>query len=299
MAVTRVKEIAGSRSGRVTPEFEREYRSTWEVLTSDPTDDARVVLGATGLPLMYLSAFPTDPEAVCQGLDPQQTDRDAPCVWTVGVFYTTKSLDPAQQASDGGGSNPNTATESPLNKPPKVRWFKWTEAAPFVETEDVPAVPVQNSAKQPFDPPLETQRHGLAFTITLNRATFSRNDADLYIDSVNSDTFQGFGSGRVRCEDIVGEDDYARGVRYWIVTYTFWVRTPDWDVKVMDAGSVKRTNNGMNYITEKITDRAGNPLGVVKLDGAGQPLADGATTVYLTFRKHVRRPFADLNLPTI
>lgn len=310
MAVLRVQEIAEGRTGALDAHFERKYTRTFQAITNNPLDDARVIFAATdlGLPYLYLSAFPTDPYAICQAIRPTQPDRDDPYLWHVAVDYATRALDPSKEASDSGGGNPNTANESPILKPPKVRWGKWSEERPFVKTADIPPLPVVNSAKQLFDPPAKTMIHGLTLHVTLNKATFDRSQTSTFVDSVNADIFQNFNPGRVHCQDITADNDYARNVQFWIVSYTFRIKYPDstlvppalpWDLELRDCGSMKRTNNGNNYVTEKIVDRAGRDKGVVPLDGAGQPAADGAPAKYLWFKQYRDQAFAELGIPVL
>lgn len=197
--------------------------------------------------------------------------------------------------------------ENPLLVPYSVQFIpqasmeaidKAIKLADGVETFDKELV---NSAKEPFDPPIQEEFYDFAILIRRNESTFNVSTAGAYLNTVNSDVFtvtdraglpHEFGVGIVRCKSIQADERRHGPTWYFEVSYEFVVRTDGWNRRILDQGFRKLVGN--EYVI--VSDKDGNPVTQpVKLDGSGTPLAPDAEPVFLTFQTKRKKSFAGFN----
>jgi len=182
-----------------------------------------------------------------------------------------------------------TSIEDPLNQSPVWEWGILESQEPI--DRDKSDNPIDNSAGEPFDPPITTDVVDLVLRYSRNEATFDPVIAQSYINAVNTTTFLGFAPGKAKCKKRVGRPArYASGF-YYPVEMEFHFRTKDtFARKFLDAGF--RDSDGKLFV-----DTNGKPLNQpIKLNGSGEKLRDGADPVFLTFDIKKEANLNDLNI---
>ena len=228
------------------------------------------------------------------------TDRNAtpegPSLYEVAVTYG-----PREDAAGGAAGEDLTINEA------QVQWG-WEESTEAVDA-DFKGLPILNSAGEPFDPPLSKTVRDRVCTIRRYEAdTKARRDLlNAYDDVVNSDAIYGYAPGRGRLRN-----GFRRlrsgGARALDVTYEIVFRAkppwmPDanvWDRRLLDQGYRTLGPVGADGLKTliPIAGPDGTPVSQpARLNGAGGRLADGAKPVWLLYRFHEWRRFAELNLP--
>jgi hypothetical protein len=238
-------------------------------------------LTANGVPLsVTLSAGNADPGALAKEITARQAGDDEPFTWIVEVRYSTNIEQP-----DYGNLNP-------LLRPPEVSWGIAKFTRPLWKDKDGNAI--TNSAKEYFDPPLETEDFRITLTIERNEASYSADTTLKYVMSVNEKPFFGAAAETVKCVGIRGQRAFEKATLYWKVTYEFEVREEKWDAVVIDQGYSELKDGVAVPIRDRRTGTAfGSPQ---RLDGTGKPLTPGQDTVFLTFKVHFIKDFTPLNL---
>jgi len=176
-------------------------------------------------------------------------------------------------------------------------------------------VPLENSAGEPIDPPIQEEFNDLLIVVKRNEAAFDLNVAKPYFSAVNSDIFTllmrrgsfaydgkwgqfiftrnsvNFPIGTVRCKSIQAEEKQYGLTFYHEVTYEFISRDTGWLRRALDQGfRILVAGEPLN-----VTDSEGNPITQpIKLDGSGGPLNNG-TPVFLNFQTKRAKPFAVFN----
>lgn len=159
------------------------------------------------------------------------------------------------------------------------------------------SIPITNSAGQPFDPPPMYNHITMVGIMERWQRTWDAAQALAYVrndGAVNSDWFLGFPPGMCRIEDISARRRVESGELLWRVRYEVHIADHWLDV-VPDVGFAKADEGS----TLQIVDGNGIPSGApVRLDGAGQPLANQQTdnTEYMIYFNHDLLPFSVLNL---
>lgn len=338
MGIVSCKEIAEQRRGPTFAgdgSFQRTYSRVWRVITDGyKIGGLEALVNGTGIPGLYVK-YDTRPQggvewdngAIVVGYDTYQPDASTPNLWYARVDYSSKSIDPAvlnsiaatggtPAGSPSGGGDMN---ENPLLRPLQVsfrtqkehktlyRSFGYTEAIvgsgePEEEVFDETRIPFINSANQAYSPGPQVPQSIKILTIVRNELSYDPTFDGLgqYEDTVNSTSFLGHNAGTVRCDFIDGQNDYANGIGYVIVTYVFSIKVRNdgpgeaWDWKPIDEGTYALLSTQKDVPT----DRAGRDLGGrVFLDGQGGKLADNATPFFNSFRIYQRMNLNDLGLP--
>jgi hypothetical protein len=217
-------------------------------------------------------------------------------------------------SSSGGGEKPGNDNKKQANTPEARPWtftfssrqtneiFRVDKSAGSLEEN---WVPVLNTAKVPFDPPVEMPHSYLTIGITAYRSGMVWH-ADQFVNTINAD-FVTFGpkSFAARTLRVTKFDVSAT----WegpslISTLTIEVEhNPDtWDVLLLDAGLHERFQQGVNMFIRPIKDpETGKPITkAVPMNGQGKPLgfnALGVPTdpfVYLTYHYYKETDFTKL-----
>lgn len=249
MSIEYVKELWPGRSGSDTFDKHRQYVRTYEVRTTDAADDV-VTAGLTTLLPRLGQSYPSDPAAVVVDITPTNSSED-PTLWTVEVKYDTEIPRPASAeyaqpnaagvtspgGSGGGGGNqvpPPLREENPLLRPPMYRLGH--ETTTEVCEVDWLGKPIDNSAGEPFDPPVTREVSFPVFTITKNVQSVDFKLVELWVDAINKNPWMGIGARKCRISGYDYETVYENGFLFHRVTITVKVRWRGWDARPVDAG---------------------------------------------------------------
>jgi hypothetical protein len=75
-------------------------------------------------------------------------------------------------------------------------------------------------------------------TIKRNELNFTAAVPTFYVHKINSVAFLDFAPETVRCVGVGAVRQHENGIKFWAVTYTFWVKLhlATWRLRVLDAG---------------------------------------------------------------
>lgn len=292
MAVTTVYELVEKRKrseewSRTGPV--RKYFRFFRAVTDDQKDGPKIVLQAGAIPKLgnvYSCGNETDTGAWCINREANQTSGETK-IWDVDVEYSSKLDLSSEEQSDP------EQQENPLDRPTQIKG-KFAQFQRSID-KDLDGIAVVNSARQPFDPPVVIDDSRPVIEMTRNEASLDFTLLATYQDAINQDTFLGFPP--YTCKLIIPTFDqhFENGVFFWTITYEIHIRRELWHpLQVLDQGYYKLVAGS----PEVITDANGKTLTAPRLlDGAGSPLASGASPVYMNFKPYKILPFAALSLP--
>lgn len=295
MSVVSVTESHDGREGEIDTESGTLRRVFW-VRTDNAKDGAIVALNAPGVPPLYSVYF--DGLVVNLNYVAKRKNAtnhsDSQKLWKVEIEYEAKSSE-------------NDDEQNPVNKPATYAWSDFSTAVEMIK--DTAENKVENTANQPFDPPIETLKVTDVLTITRAEASYDSNAMAYYKNTLNPTPFFGWGSrtGRLDSISATSEFDPEYGA-YWNVTYVIHFRLESsWVPTIAQAQLINATNIGpwdearrnqgtRELITSTKLRAAADPAGKefsdpVDLDAAGKRLAvtDPATDPFYV----VFKPFAD------
>jgi hypothetical protein len=302
-------EVWDGRGGNLNSQRERNYTRRLKVCVSDPTVGMEVIRLLPGVPRLWdvyaTQAGTYDGGSFCQGIDFRQLAAD-PYTWDVTAQYTNKIQRPDLNI-----------VENPLLRAAEIEYDTVNIMVPLLEEPDGAGSgeggarkPIQNSAKDYFDPPVEVEEYRLVINITRNLAIYDPLFHLGYFNTLNSDAFLGFPKGMVKCARIKAKRAYENGVYHWPTNYEFHVRLPNedvqkhenvWQAKVLDRGYhyLKQPGNKKTLCTDRYGRVCTSPR---LLDGAGNMLppkpGDDSTPKpeFLYFNVFRKKPFSALNL---
>lgn len=300
MSVVASNELTSPRSGSRKGSYNEV--KIWKVEVDDPTDGARVARLATdALPDPVPVRGDTHPDNARIFVDTVSAEPmgDSRLWYLVTAEYKTRER-------DGGGGGGGERDDNPLNDKVRVRWSSWSETAVLEWTTAHPREAILNSAKVPFDPPLEQEDFYPQVQIVRNEPYYNPSKADGYRNSVNS------GSGTIAGLPVVarqahliefsGDNAERLGIDYYVVTYTIQFKITDrsgqatnWDREVLDQGYYYLDGT----IWRKCTVEGEETGRIRRLDGSGGVLDDDApasAAVFGSFPSYKQRNFDDLNL---
>lgn len=216
MTVTRVREDRVGNRGNAD-EKGRDYVRTFTVETDSPYDDSLVVRAAPGIPRVYnpyvsAGGLVVDLGSWCRTVTADRIGDSF--VWRVVATYSSR-MDPLTRPD-------LQQIEGPLLRPPEVEWDTITVAV--AATHDRDGNPVRNSARDPFDPPLDEEEARLYLRVTKNQLTFDATRMLEFVDTVNSKKWLVFLQGEARCRKIRGVRRWENGLLFWAATYEFEIR---------------------------------------------------------------------------
>lgn len=286
MSVVSVTEKPEGRSASTDLQLQRSYSRVFQVRTDSATDGAATARDAVGVPAIG-AIHPEDARAFCSGKSANAAEDRV--TWAVTCQYTTR---PQTKCAD-------EISDNPLDDPPDISigLSRYQE----VVNQDRDGDPINNSAREQFNPLPERDASRLVITIVRNEEELNPQQILDYQDAINSDDWQGFEAGQLKINITPDRQVYTSGdtcIVYWRKTYTIEVRDT-WDVKRLDEGFCKLVADKQERI--KVGDKAAEyPANPVLLDGSGAVLADGGNPVFLTFEIYENeQQFEDLDLPDI
>lgn len=170
-------ERADLRTGHVGYDGSAASQRIFQVITSVGTADESVVFAAVNphtsvaIPAL-LDAHPTRYGLYASNLDVRWTSQlGTESIVTVTYGYIQNLL--------------------PWEQPAIYNWSQNPEQRTF-DKDITSAIPVLNSAHQPFDPGVQMTRYAATMEVQVNMLTSSLPDLRGYVGCVNSGTFHGF-----------------------------------------------------------------------------------------------------------
>ena len=163
--------------------------------------------------------------------------------------------------------------------------------------------PIQNSAKDFFNPPLKKDYYlptlDISFVLTTTPAVSTITGA---VGAVNSDTpsitiaglAQTFAVRTLKLESAPIELSWSNNAPLWKLNFKFLYNPNTFDTKVVDAGFTQ-LNPTSGQPNVPIFDGNGHPVTQpYPLNGSGAPLASGGTVQYDTFQIESQTAFSPL-----
>jgi hypothetical protein len=284
-------EIKDGRTGELTADGHRTYTRTWRVVTTDDRDGPLNATDTNEIPTVgvpYATDVESDFFARVKSVTPKQSDED-PRLWIVTVQYDTRNEAPAAgggSGNPGSGGTGGTGGTNPLNEPTKWRMSWETQNRAILKDKD--NLPLRNSAKVPFSPPVEVPKPIGRITAVKNYSQYPYTTAQSYWNKVNEGAWYGFFADTVKVGGIEIVEMFEKNMSYVQVTWTLLWDPDGWiPYYVMDKGWFY-INGG---VKKAFKDRDGN-LYEGNLTAGGD---DGGDTVrYLPFRLYDRTSFAGI-----
>ncbi len=225
----KIDELPEGRSG--TPFSITGGRTYTRQFMVTVTGDGKLMgpIGVCSHPLLprpwsfYVSNTEYDTLALLSDYKAEQRYKDDWQQWVVTATYSTFT-DGNQFAGPGGAApgdlptNPSNAYNNPEYEYPKIEFNYDEQQKPALM--DLDKKPYQNSAMQPFTPPMTFPRAYRVLNITRNEIGFNPAVADSYAYSVNDATFLDMPPGFVQCMPPRAEQLFKGNIRYYRVTYT-------------------------------------------------------------------------------
>lgn len=302
MTVLSVRETAESGPLDYTGPWGKQYRRMFDVETSTVNDSSVVVVDATDLPSLgdtFQCGADEDLTARVTRILPNR-NKDRPTLWHVTVIYHSI---PYALLPLG-----DTEIQHRVNLPPGIRYGGLRYTKPM--DVDTRGFLVVNSARLPFDPPMQVDRHRSWVEIQRFEPEPSYIQAPEWLDKINADQFMGVAATQAKVSDIAGERHFAKdgsGI-YWDVRYLFEFKKEGWQDWLLDHGTHKLKQRGVCNRSlpvadqvEPITDKSGNPLlRPQALDNFGHPapasVVNSGEAFYLYYEGYFSRSFAPLGM---
>jgi len=188
------------------------FTEAYQVFTTHDTTELEVYL-ASGLPQVAQS-YPGFPFVYATSTS---VDRVSPVFWIVTVEYK------GELGGVGGGSSTGGVEPSPLFSPPIIK-FDDVETEEEIDV-DFDGNPIVNTAGERVRG-VKALFSDQVLTVTRNFAVFNTYVQAAYRRSVNSDTFQGWPAGTVKCMKLSADNVFDSQIGYWKVTGVFQFRFP-------------------------------------------------------------------------
>ena len=244
--------------------------------------------------------FPGDDDSYAQNVN-ISPEQDDPQTWKVIIEY---SSNPDAASSSPSGSTPPPAVETQqTGQKPADREAEPTLRPPDFKVNFVSfpyIVPnINNSAGDPFVPPITVEKFRPVFSIGCNVSTIDSYDLATYIGKVNSSTVT-FATGTGCTLRILAKTGKIKNIntelllegsfQYWRLTYEIEINTSldpvdgetviGWDMHLLDMGYRIRKDDGERAPIFEGGVKITQP---VRLNGAGKKTAAGAANSYVVF----------------
>lgn len=191
-------------------------------------------------------------------------------------------------------------TGTPFTELPKVRWAPVKLREPIDRTTDAEPKPIVNTSNEPFDPPIQADRHLVGLTFERNEERFVASDVMAYTNVVNREIWNGFPPKVVKCEGISGELVQQDAYTFWVVSYEFLIDSKlKHQARVLNQGYREFTGVDKDGIPKfkEILDEDDNKITLpVMLDRASLVLTEGRRPYWLEFDIYEQASFSKLNI---
>lgn len=309
----------------------REYEAIYAVECSSPYDGPKTAKAASGIPKYgdyWRTATEVDHDAFVVDKN-AEADPENTQIWFVTVNYSTATNAAAGQA----GAGLIMPEQKEIDLAPQLEWdFVERTVVQYSAYEAIlyqgnkvllrldgrrtgGRVPITNSARDFFDPPLEEDEARLVLRISQAVGSYSPLLALQYANVLNSDTYLGFPPKTILLKPIRAQAVFDKGLTYWRTNAEMHFRLDLWYHDVWDAGlreyisaddvkndpAHKGKEIGYNHIKNKDKSLVTEP---VLLDGHGHPLVPPGQTLDIRelspcvwrFRTRNMLPFGPLGL---
>jgi hypothetical protein len=287
MAVVSCKLMTDGRDLDVGEDLAMTYGLVYEVRTNNPNDDAREVLdgfltaapdpGPNWMAPYVRSNGTPDYSSVARGFSCKQPRADTPTLWHVMVRFTPlpRGADPTYTLGSpmlppaiisGPGPHPwsppvlSVGGFHPVREPARY-WIDQRTITVQVE-EDRDGNPIVNSARQPFDTPVEIERELEVYVFNFNvaSATATRELNRNFANRLNDDTYLGYPAEHLLCGPFrQGQRQHAGGFAYWTVEVRIFANDKPWREKFVNRGFMHRPTGGTGWKLDTAKDEGGTP----------------------------------------
>jgi len=315
MAISSVNEIWNGRTssaeagGQGGSGVNRTYTRVFRVITDDAELEAQNVMLAPGIPVLtepYKTTTERDEACLCRSINASH-EQDDWKVWQVVCEYSSASDagDPAKEISKSsgrGGTGEAGAKDSgkeskPTDAPAKfsVTFEKYLK----VIRQDVLGNAIQNSAREPLDPPAEVEELRPVITIEQKVAEFdpaAPENRSVVNNGAVMTKIGLFAHGTLRQVGINYEEGFENGRVFFTVTRTFHYNPRGWKTILLDYGFRELQADGSTKLITKKDDK-----GVERPVSQMVPLRLGQQAVKpdeLTFEFYNGVSFGKLGFPT-
>lgn len=291
----------------------REYEAVYTVECDSPYDGPKIARSASGVPnypSYWRTATESDVEAILTGRD-CEADPENTYIYYITCTYSTAGNSAAGQAGQGGVS----PEVKEINLAPELEWdfvernvvqYTAFEAILYEGNRDITpqdmrrpkgAIPIVNSARDFFDPPLEEENARLVLKFTRAIADYNPLLAFNYANVLNSDYFLGLPPKTILLKPIKAKAVFDKGLAYWRISAEMHIRFDGWYHDIWDAGmrefitaadienggkKFEGKEAGYNHIKNAEGTFVTEP---VLLDGQGHALAIPGNTKAIDFRE--------------
>lgn len=307
MSWVATRELPQNRDGGVDYKARRDYTREFLVTMSLPTDGSIQVSVAPNVPRigdLFVDQDGTyDLGARCYSVTAKQ-DADDLLQWHVTAKYTSGDRSRYSRFQPERGDS-RYQDPDPLARPAQIIWGSQKFQRPFEQDFTDPPngpYPVQNSAGDPFDPPIMVDDTLPTLTVIRNEGSFDPGVPIIFKDAINNDEFFGAPQYCAKVESITARSNVENNFLYWEVTYVFSFKR--WNPPTEKGFLLLPRDQGFYAIDpntnkkSRILDDLGQPVVTPKkLDGFGHKLTDNTQTFYLLFQPYKALNFSDLNLP--
>lgn len=290
-----IESQAGFTGTRVFQvEFDAFNTSIWNAITASNPSDPLPSDELAAIP-EYGAAHPDEPTAFVINKHAEPIDGD-PSIWKVTVGYGYPKIDanvggspPAPTNSELGSSGADGAGagqgggEKPTPLPTqRITRGTWTRQKAW--EKDLDGTFLENSAHDPFDPPLTTEQPLSEWTITRTQLTFSDAWKTDFEGAVNNGIYtvgdKACAAYTLKVARITGEEVPAtdRTPRYHTVTIVIQEDPAGWRPRPLDRGWRQLVGGVQVPMFDGTGAKPAQPL---LLDGVGVKKAVGAAAVYL------------------
>jgi len=314
MAISSVNEIWNGRGANATTGgaggsgADRTYIRVFRVITDDAETEAQAVMLARGIPRLseiYKTSTESDSGCICSSINATH-EQDDWKVWQVVCDYSSaaeEAGDPAKEISNSSGS-PGTGEakakgsdkqSDPTDSPAKftVAFEKYLRTIQI----DVNGDAIQNSAREPFDPPAEIEEIRPVITVEQKVLVFdpaAPENASVVNKAAVLTKIGRFPAGTLRQVGISYSEDFENGKLFFTVTRTFHYRASGWLTYILDYGYRElQVDGSTKLITKKDDKGVEHPVSQMVPLRLGQQVATPDT---LTFRFYPSMGFGALGL---
>ncbi|QEL18527.1 hypothetical protein [Limnoglobus roseus] len=292
------------RPGRTFTEDEKGYVSgsrKWKIVVDTLNASPIDIYTAVGVNKYDQHPYYTQAIARTPKLTQDETDV---VVWNLEIEYSSAPFEASGQPDAGSQQAPSKNSDQwkePELRPP-VWAFTRKEIMRVLEVDAVTGSYVTNSARFPYDPPIEVPSSNMLIRIDFWTTSIQIATLRTKWDRVNSAAWKGFPIRTLRINDFNAKTHYEKAdggglLSYWECSVEIEHSEIPWNPrKILDQGSVKIVNDSGVMRYERCKDGTGNPI-VVPLNGSGEELPAGDDLVFREVNAYKEEAFATILFP--
>lgn len=292
-------------------EVKRQY--VVEILSNETSDDMELnIINTSGLPEIGEQLSIDYPSVLCDSLSCSPADNGNDdgdfLTWYVEASFKTPT------DSNGGDGAVNPLDEAPVISFGATQYDRVVDKAyDSDDTEGNPTLPVENTVKDPFDPPIIVPKSNQYITIQQNISFFNPSWIVEYENTINlsSITIAGVGvsPSQARMMSIRGNNAIdSIGREYWVVSYEIEVSQEGFNKKILNSG-LNFKKQGVGKLAIKYKDipdfiPSGDDDGEdfinepQKLLESGAIAGDDDDPFYKEFKVYFSKSWSSLSIPS-